>query len=42
MADFETGTTHFLDRFALTRRFEENLEALLKTIIFQLFHLVSQ
>lgn len=26
---FETGTTHFLDRFALTRRLEENLEALL-------------
>jgi len=25
---FETGTTHFLDRFALTRRFEENLESL--------------
>jgi len=25
----ETGTTHFLDRFALTRRLEENLEALL-------------
>lgn len=27
---FETGTTHFLDRFALTRRFEENLEGLLE------------
>ncbi len=26
---FETGTSHFLDRFALTRRFEENLEKLL-------------
>jgi hypothetical protein len=25
----ETGTTHFLDRFALTRRLEENLEGLL-------------
>lgn len=26
----ETGTTNFLDRFALTRRLEENLEALLE------------
>jgi hypothetical protein len=33
---YETGTSHFLDRFALTRRFEESLEGLLEDYAFQL------